>query len=113
LEIATGEVSRLTYDCGGDFNPAWRPVSDTITGGEPTNQAVAYVARGTPNLRSGPGTEFDSIGGAVLNECLTITGRIDDSTWLRVRTSVGRTAWVLRDLLDIQGDLTLVPVADS
>jgi Tol biopolymer transport system component len=112
LEIATGAVRRLTYDCGGDYNPDWRRGASPASGGEPIHQAVGYVARGTPNLRDGPGPEFDSVGGAALNECLTIIGRSEDRAWLRVRTSVGHTAWVLRDLLDIQGDLASVPVAN-
>ena len=113
LEIATGEVRRLTYDCGADNNPAWRPVQGAVSSGDAITQAVGYVARGTPNLRSGPGTDFDSIGGATVNECLTITGRSEDNTWLRVRTAVGRTAWVVSDLIDIQGDLALVPVMEQ
>lgn len=113
LELATGSVRRLTYDCAGDYNPTWRSVNGLNGSGDPVGQAVAYVARETPNLRSGPGTEFESLGGAAVNECLTITGRTASGIWLRVRTSAGRTAWVTRELLTIQGDLDAIPVAEA
>lgn len=112
LEIATGAVERLTYDCGGDFNPTWRGTGNTTASGEPTRQAIAYVASGTPNLRTGPATTFESVGGAALNECLTIIGRSQDNLWLQVRTSVGRTAWVVQNTLVVQGDLSLIPMTE-
>jgi Tol biopolymer transport system component len=110
LEIATGEITRLTYDCGGDFNPDWRRVGAEDGNAEPPDTAVAYVARSAPiNLRTGPGTTFDSVRGAVLNECLTVIGRNIDGAWLHVRTSRGDSAWAALSLVDVQGDLSNVP----
>jgi TolB protein len=114
LELATGNIQRLTYDCADDHNPAWRSVGTFTGNGEPPRTAVAYVARNAPiNLRSGPSIAFESAGGAALNECLTIIGRSDESGWLQVRTSLGEIAWALSDLIDIQGDLTNVPLVDE
>lgn len=114
LEIATGEITRLTYDCAGDYNPDWRRVGGDGGNGAPPNTAVAYVARSAPiNLRTGPDTTFDSVRGAVLNECLTVIGRSIDGAWLRVRTSRGDIAWAARSLVDVQGDLANVPVYDE
>jgi tricorn protease-like protein len=114
LEIDTGEINRLTYDCAGDFNPDWRRAGAAAGNGEPPRTAVAYVARSAPiNLRSGPGTAFESVRGAALNECLTVIGRSDDGVWLQARTSRGDTAWAAQSLVDIQGDLDNVPVVSE
>lgn len=114
LEVATGEVNRLTYDCAGDFNPDWRRIGAEGGNGVPPSTAVAYVARSAPiNLRTGPGTQYESVRGAALNECLTVIGRSEDNLWMQVRTSVGDTAWVAQNLIDIQGDLANVPVIDE
>ena len=114
IEFATGEITRLTYDCGGDFNPDWRRASAEGGNGDLPDTAVAYVARSAPiNLRTGPGTEFESVRGAVLNECLTVIGRSEDSLWLHVRTSRGDSAWAALSLVDVQGDLMNVPVSNE
>ncbi len=108
VAVAGGAVTRLTYDCGRDHNPDWRAGDDLP--GERAATAVATVT-GSANLRSGPGAVYATVGGAVIDECLTAIGRSADRQWLRVRTTQGREAWVARSLVALQGDFDALPVS--
>ena len=62
---------------------------------QPTaTEANAYQAYATTNLnlRSGPGTSYDTIGGVGLNESITVLEA--DSNWLKVRLSDGLEGWI-------------------
>jgi Tol biopolymer transport system component len=113
LELETGSIRRLTYHCAGDYNAAWRGVGNAAASGAPSRTAVGYVISGAPNLRNGPNTNADITGGAQTNECLTITGRSQDTVWLRVETTAGLSAWITRDRMTIQGDLSAIPTVDE
>jgi hypothetical protein len=53
------------------------------------------------NLRSGPGTEYDIIAGLNQNQALTVTGRLDDTTWLQVNTEQGQEGWVAAGFVEL------------
>ncbi len=110
MAVASGSVTRLTYNCGRDHNPDWRrdPTNDLNGAVEPT--AVAYAINDL-NLRGGPGLNYATAGGAAAKDCLTVIGRSADDQWLQVTTLQGRAAWVARSLVDVQGDLAVVPVS--
>lgn len=108
VAVASGTVTRLTYDCGRDHNPDWRAGADLPGGREPT--AVATVSGGA-NLRSGAGAIYATVGGVAADECLTATGRSAAGDWLRVRTLQGRTAWIVRALVTLDGNFDALPVS--
>lgn len=110
LDVASGATTRLTYDCGRDHNPDWRRGAETVQGDEMVAQAVAYVT-GDANLRDGPSGSYETVGGAAVDDCLTVIGRSADGQWLQVRTTAGRVAWTARSLVTLQGDFDAVPVS--
>ena len=58
-------------------------------------QAVAPTVTVDANLRSGPGTTFDVIGGTITGQAIKIVGRNADGTWLRLDNG----GWVLGTLV--------------
>ena len=45
------------------------------------------------NVRDGPGTEYDRIGGATAGEEYTITGKSADGAWWQIDFG-GQTGWI-------------------
>lgn len=110
LDVAGGAVTRLTYDCGRDHNPDWRRGADDILMGEAAPKAVAYVTADL-NLRRTPDASAEVVGGAAVDDCLTVIGRGAGGDWLYVRTAAGSMAWAARSLLVLQGNFDAVPVS--
>jgi uncharacterized protein YraI len=109
MNVASGSVTRLTYDCGRDHNPDWRRGPDLD--GAAVDTAVAYLTR-DGNLRSGAGLTYASVGGVAADDCLTIIGRSSDQQWFEVRTVAGKTGWIAVGLVNAQGNLDSVPVSE-
>ncbi|MGB3298348.1 MAG: SH3 domain-containing protein [Phormidesmis sp.] len=102
------QPERPTYenDLPEDQRPADSPTStegaDAVapapkTDAKPDSAATdpnAYKAYATSNLnlRSGPGTSYDSIGGVGIDESVTVLE--EDSNWLKVQLSDGLEGWV-------------------
>ena len=80
---------------------------------EPTSDTPIAIVR-TPvlNLRAGPDVSFALLGHAIEGARLPILGRTADSSWWRVRTSVGE-AWVFGGLVEALGPLDDVAVLAS
>lgn len=55
------------------------------------NAYQAYVTTNL-NLRSGPGTSYDTVGGVGIDENITVLE--EDSNWLKVRLSDGTEGWI-------------------
>ena len=108
ISVASGSVTRLTYDCGRDHNPDWRGGADLD--GAVVSTTVAYVIR-DGNLRSGAGLNFTSVGGAAVDDCLTVTGRSSDGQWFQVRNTQGKSGWIAEGLVNLPGNLDVVPVS--
>ena len=64
------------------------------------------------NVRSGPDTAYTVLGVVTPDDSLDITGKIEDGSWLRLNFN-GQEGWVLADLMDVNGDLEAVPVAEA
>jgi uncharacterized protein YraI len=64
------------------------------------------------NVRSGPGTEYTILGKLRPESSLDITGRNDDSTWIRVNFN-GQEGWVAASVSDVTGDLATATVAEA
>lgn len=68
------------------------------------------------NLRSGPGTAYAIVGSVPANSEVTVIGRNEDSTWLRVKSNAAEQVWVTADaaLLKIdQAQLAGLPVVEA
>jgi uncharacterized protein YraI len=86
------------------------------TGGEAASTATPAPPPVAPkptvtvdaNLRSGPGTTFETIGGTVTGQEITIVGRNADSGWLRLDNG----GWVFTALVANLPDLNTVPVVN-
>lgn len=54
-----------------------------------------------PNIRSGPGSEYDIVGAAEENEVMTVTGE-EENGWLPVRKDDGTEGYVFADIVTLQ-----------
>ena len=52
----------------------------------------------SPNIRSGPGSEYDIVGAAEENEVMTVTGE-EENGWLPVRKEDGTEGYVFSDIV--------------
>ena len=90
--------------------------STEATGGEAAPTATPVPPPATPkptvtvdaNLRSGPGTTFETIGGTVTGQEITVVGRNADGSWLRLDNG----GWVFATLVADLPDLNTVPVVN-
>lgn len=79
---------------------ATTPTTPTVTGPTVTVDA---------NLRSGPGTEFEILGGTVTGQVLTIVGRNADGSWFRLDNG----GWVASRLVVNPPAIDTVPVVNN
>ncbi len=59
----------------------------------PQTQGASISVLGDMNVRSGPGTAYDRIGGAAEGETFAITGRSQDGQWWQIDFD-GRSGWI-------------------
>jgi uncharacterized protein YraI len=85
-------------------------LSGVETNTDPVTLEVA--ARGNINVRSGPSTNDPRIGGLSEGDVVTAVGRNTDDTWLQIELSGGSRGWVSADLVDADGDISLLNVID-
>jgi hypothetical protein len=64
------------------------------------------------NVRSGPGTGFNSLGTIDPGASLTLTGKNETGTWLQIFKTggPGDRGWVSAAYVKVEGDTTLLPV---
>lgn len=93
-------------------------ILEAVTGQAPateTPETPATTGVVTPtvtvdaNLRAGPGTEFDLLGGTVTGQEITIVGRNADGTWFRLDNG----GWVFAALVANAPALANVPVVNN
>jgi hypothetical protein len=86
-----------------------------LTSPAPTGEVQASVLSNV-NLRSGPGTNYAVVGSVPANSEVTIIGRNEDSTWLRVKSDAAEQVWVTADANLIKLDQSLLaglPVVEA
>lgn len=69
---------------------------------ENTNQKInkqAYLSSSSANLRKGPGTNYETIGGIAENEVITVLEEKDG--WYKVETADNLTGYVLKELVTL------------
>jgi type II secretory pathway pseudopilin PulG len=65
------------------------------------------------NLRSGPGTYYDTLGVLEEGDPLRVTDRNHTGDWLRVIAPDGQEGWVAYSVLQVNVDMAGVPVAQA
>ena len=68
---------------------------------------------GLINVRSGPGTEFDTVAALNSDEAVDIVGKNPAGDWWQVTVANGATGWVFGQLLQTSGDIAAVAVASD
>ena len=76
-----------------------------------TPAAPYVVASKTVNLRSGPGTNYPTVGSALAGKQYTITGRSPDGAWFEICCVNKAAAWVAKSVVTLGGDAGSVKVA--
>jgi len=77
-----------------------------------TPQSIVGTSNGNPNLRLGPGKEFAIVGGLSPGQEVNIIGRSAASDWLQLLVE-DEVRWVAQQFIELGGDLSTVPVADT
>ena len=72
---------------------------------------VQGVATTGVNLRSGPGTQYDRIGGLAADDLVEIRARTSNGEWYQVKLPSGSTAWVAAAYIATQADASEIPTA--
>lgn len=121
----TGEnvaVTRLTAFGGMDILARFRgservdiaehvgPIPTNTPEPSPTPQGVvATITRAVQNVRSGPSTDYPTIGQLNQGEQVQVIGANLDFTWLVIQFR-GQQGWISAPILDIFGDLRTLPI---
>ncbi|MBN1285208.1 MAG: SH3 domain-containing protein [Anaerolineae bacterium] len=79
----------------------------------PTQPQTGVIARpiDSANLRCGPGTDYPRVGTIFKDEAFAVLQRHAGYPWLQISFPAYQTgvAWVYQDLVEIEGDINLVP----
>ena len=85
-------------------------MTETAVTAPPTELPIVTVG-GDMNVRSGPGEDYDRIGGATAGEEFDITGKSADGEWWQIDFD-GRSGWIFAPFVTAT-DAENVPVVDS
>jgi len=85
------DAPKLTNTVAPDDAPAG--ISDAIP--------VGSVIQGA-NLRAGPGTNYDIVGGLTAGDPVNIIGQTDDGEWYQIELASGTTAWIASFLVSTE-----------
>lgn len=118
-----GNWWQILYEAGPDgkgwvtaqyVRTAAKPEVPVIGGGETDSVASAVVVQQI-NVRSGPGTAFNSLGILNANDVIRLTGKNRDGSWLQIEFSggAGGKGWVNAAFVRTQDADALPIVADS
>jgi hypothetical protein len=75
--------------------------------------ALSACVRDITNIRRGPGTGYETIGGLLTGACLTILGRNEEASWVFIVSDEDQSGWVAVSALDRVGDLSRVSIRDD
>ena len=65
------------------------------------------------NIRRGPGTHYETIGGLTPGICFTILGRNEEASWVYMISDDDLTGWIATTVLPDIGDIRRVSVRDG
>ncbi len=104
--------------------PTNAPTATETATSEPTNTPTAtatpaprqfarIITTGAVNVRSGPGTDFDVVAGAVPGEELLVLGFNEAGDWVNVELPDGGDGWIATSLVEIfeegEGETGILP----
>ena len=116
---ATPTTLPITQTTGPETHtPTYTPPTTPTSTGTPSPTPTAtpkliptaVVKAENLNLRSGPGTIYNIVGGLKQGDCLKVTGRNPEGNWLKVICPDGKEGWVASSQL-VNFDVGVVPVA--
>lgn len=85
-----------------------------LAGGTPTDEPVSGIAGQDSRCRYGPNTSFRVVSTLESGEQVIVLARTSPSDWLLVRTQPeGVECWVWMELLEVAGEVDLLPVASG
>jgi ABC-type branched-subunit amino acid transport system substrate-binding protein len=115
-------VTRLTAFGGMDILARFRgnervditapvgPIPTNTPEPTPTPQGVvATITRAVQNVRTGPSTDYPTIGQLSQGEQVQVIGANLDFTWLVIQFR-GQQGWISAPILDVFGDLRTLPI---
>ena len=82
----------------------------------PSPNTTVMVAGDRVYLRAGPGTFFSTIQKLIYGDSLMLLGKMDDNSWLYVKTTDGQEGWIKTRWVNLAGlnlDYNYVPIATS
>lgn len=77
----------------------------------PQTQGASITVLGDMNVRSGPGTAYDRIGGAAEGETYDVTGKSQDGQWWQIDFD-GRSGWIFAPYV-LAANVENVPIVDA
>ncbi|MFZ2489307.1 MAG: SH3 domain-containing protein [Anaerolineae bacterium] len=78
----------------------------------PTPDVASVVATRAVNVRSGPGTAYNTIGQMLPGQTARLLGKNQDGTWWQIEVSgAANSAWVIAEMVSTQGPVGQVQVA--
>ena len=82
---------------------------------DPPPAGPAIQTGGITNVRSGPGTNFETVGRLAANSAAPVTGRNETGDWWQIEFEAGPDGrgWVAAEVVDFVGDASIVAVADT
>ncbi|MBL8161930.1 MAG: SH3 domain-containing protein, partial [Anaerolineae bacterium] len=101
------------------FNPSttsfnWGSLADVPVNPElPPNRAATVIGTVNANLRTGPGEGYTVIDHLQPGTAVVAIGRNESAGWILVDLNGVAFGWMAAALLDIQGNVTLLPVTDN
>jgi hypothetical protein len=77
-----------------------------------TPQSISGKSNSNPNLRLGPGKSFAIAGNLNSGQDVTVIGHSEANDWLQLLID-NEVRWVAAQFIDLTGDLSTLPVADT
>ena len=116
-EATEGSTEAQATDSASSDTAAVEPTKLPTSTVPPTHtctpSAKCFASTGV-NLRAGPGTNYDKVGGLKEGEGLELLGKTADGAWYSVKLASGATAWVSAAYVTTDWDLSaLATVAAS
>ncbi|WP_420627940.1 SH3 domain-containing protein [Candidatus Leptofilum sp.] len=94
-------------------NIAPTPVGGFLPTAVPCGSSPTIQTLDATNVRSGPGLEYEVIGGLVFLEVRNIVGRAATAEWWLIQFNNGDLGWVADAVVTVQGYTDIVPIVEA